>query len=332
MGLSARVVGTGSIGTRYLNALALLTGSRPIAVPIGGVLRDPRLAEVATVESLNEPDKPHVDLCVIATNTNRHLEDAAGFRGSTDLLLIEKPLSFSTQSLRGFDCSRPTAELAVATPLRFMEGFGAVQATLAAVGEITGVSVECRSWLPSWRPGTDVRRSYSSHPTYGGVLLDLVHEIDYCLQLFGIPVGLNAALSRDSVLGLSSESSAHLLWRYGAYDLQMVLDYVSRPPSRRLTVYGTRKSLAWDLLEATVTIWDHGQGRVEVAAFPDDLDRDMLLLRQILATAARSGDARVSSLEQAWQAVAVCDLAKVSSRQSGVTLAAGAALEVASAG
>lgn len=332
MGISSRVVGTGSIGARYLNALALLTSSRPIAVPIGGVLRDPILDEVATVERLNEPDRPHVDLCVIATNTNRHVEDATSFRGSADLLLIEKPLSFSTQSLRGFDCSRPKAEVAVATPLRFMEGFGAVQATLAAVGEITGVSVECRSWLPSWRPGTDVRRSYSSDPIYGGVLLDLVHEIDYCLRLFGTPVGMNAALSRDSVLGISSESTAHLLWRYGAYDLRMVLDYVSLPPSRRLRVYGTRKSLAWDLLEASVTIWDHDRGTVEVATFPDDLDRDMVLLRQILATAGRSGDARVSSLEQAWQAVAVCDLAKESSRKSGVTLAASAALEVASAG
>ena len=50
----------------------------------------------------------------------------------------------------------------------------------------------------------------------------------------------------------------------------MVLDYVSRPPSRSLTVYGTLRSLRWDLLEASVESWDHNDGTTEVFNFPDD--------------------------------------------------------------
>ena len=328
---SCRVVGTGSIGARYLRVLPVLTHHQPIAVPIGGELRDSELAEAVTLERLGDLGRPHVDLCIIASSTERHLEDYNRFRDSADLVLIEKPLASSIHALSSFDISCPATEVAVASPLRFTEGFGVVQAHIESLGTITGVDVECRSWLPAWRPGTDFRTSYSADATHGGVLLDLVHEIDYCLQLFGPPAELSATLSHDSVLGIASESTAHLLWRFGAYDLRMVLDYVSRPLSRSLTVYGTLRSLRWDLLEASVELWDHNDGTTEVFAFPDDLDRDLILAHQIVATTERGNDPRVSSVAQAWQAVAVCDLAKESSRQSGVMLDARTALAVTDA-
>jgi predicted dehydrogenase len=329
---SCRVVGTGSIGARYLRVLPSLMQHQPIAVPIGGALRDSGLAEIATLERLGERSRPHVELCVIASKTERHLDDYRRFVDSADVLLIEKPITSSIRAMNAFDISCPTADVAVASPLRFTEGFGVVQAHIESLGTITGVNVECRSWLPAWRPGTDFRTSYSADATHGGVLLDLVHEIDYCLQLFGSPAGLSATLSHDSVLGIASESSVHLLWRYGAYDLRMVLDYVSRPPSRSLTIYGTRGSLRWDLLQAYMTLWGHDDGIAEAVNFPDDLDRDLILAHQIVATTERGNDPRVSSVAQAWQAVAVCDLAKESSRQFGIMLDARTALAVPDAG
>ena len=295
-------------------------------------MRDSELAEIVTLEGIEDLGRSHVELCVIASNTERHLEDYHRFRDSADVLLIEKPISSSLNALNGFDISCPATEIAVASPVRFMGGFGVVQALVETLGEITGVGVECRSWLPSWREGTDFRSSYSADATHGGVLLDLVHEIDYCLQLFGPPADLSATLSHDSVLGIASESTAHLLWRYGSYDLRMVLDYASRPPSRSLSVYGTLRSLRWDLLGASVTLWDHSEGTAEVSTFPDDLDRDLVLARQIVATAERGNDPRVSSVAQAWQVVAVCDLAKESSRQSGIMLDARKPLAVTDAG
>ncbi len=36
-----------------------------------------------------------------------------------------------------------------------------------------------QSWLPDWRPDRDYRESYSARLDEGGVLRDLVHEIDY---------------------------------------------------------------------------------------------------------------------------------------------------------
>jgi predicted dehydrogenase len=328
---SARVVGTGSIGSRYLRVLATLAEFRPIAVPVGGVLRDQELSQFALFEQYSALVRPKVDLCVIATDTVRHLEDATYFSESTQFLLIEKPLTYSAQALKDFRWPRSKDEVAVSTPLRFMKGFSAVRTELEEIGEVTGVTVECRSWLPAWRPGTDFLRSYSADPSQGGVLLDLIHEIDYCLQLFGAPGKLSAALTHGSPLGISSESTAHLLWRYSAFDLQMVLDYVSRPPSRFMMIYGTDKSVKWDLLEASVTTWDHRLGSIEVLKFSEDLNIDIVLMRQVFAFVERSGSPLVSSLEQARQALILCDLAKESSRQFGVALDSEETLEAASA-
>ena len=329
---SARVVGTGSIGSRYLRTLAGISDTLPIAVPVSGALRDPGITEYALVESIGDLDRPHVELCVIASATNRHLTDAILFSDSADVLLIEKPLSFSTQSLTKVTSWKSMSKIAVASPLRFTEGFLTVVEALRTVGEITGVNVQCRSWLPDWRPDSDFRLSYSADAIQGGVLLDLVHEIDYCLQLFGDPVKLSAALGRQSVLAIESESSANLLWRYGTYDLQMTLDYVSRPPTRSLTVYGTTATLAWDLLGASVTVWDHEHGSREITKFPDDLDRDLILRRQIRSVVACTSDPRVSTLTQAWRAVALCELAKESAVRAGTELDASTALEVSGAG
>ena len=328
---SARVVGTGSIGSRYLRVLSTLTKYPPFAVPVGGVLRNPELSGFASLEQYSALVRPKVDLCVIATDTIRHLEDATYFSDSTELLLIEKPLTYSAQALKDFHWSRSKARVAVSTPLRFMKAFSAVSSGIEEVGEVTGVTVECRSWLPAWRLGTDYRRSYSADSTQGGVLLDLIHEIDYCLQLFGVPDKLSATLTRESPLGISSESTAHLIWRYQYFDLQMVLDYVSRPHSRFIMIYGTEKSVKWDLLDASVTTWDHGLGTIEVLKFPEDLNMDIILMRQIFAFVERGGSPLVSSVSQALQALTMCDLAKESSRQLGAALNARGPLESVSA-
>ena len=52
----------------------------------------------------------------------------------------------------------------------------------------TSARVICSSYLPDWRPGVDYRTVYSAHKALGGgVTIDLIHEWDYLVDLFGVP-------------------------------------------------------------------------------------------------------------------------------------------------
>ena len=104
---------------------------------------------------------------------------------------------------------------------------------LPQIGAVHAVRVECQSYLPDWRPGSDYRESYSARADEGGVLRDLIHEIDYATWLFGWPVAVTARYGNTGRLGIAAEEWAELAWEAPAdVEVSMRLDYLTRPPRR----------------------------------------------------------------------------------------------------
>lgn len=309
---TSRVVGTGSIGSRYVRLLASRFGSAPQAVPAGGFFRDPELSRVAILEPYGVVDRPTVDLTVIATRTGRHVRDFEVFGEFSRHVLIEKPIAPSYPLGRAVIASDMAASSAVSAPLRFMQGFEAVCALLPRVGRICDVDVVCQSWLPDWRPGTDYRASYSAEPDEGGVLRDLVHEIDYALRLFGAPQSVSAVLGHSQELGILAESSAELSWNYPDFVLTMSLDYVSPVARRHLSIRGDSAVIIWNVLEGTVRMVESGNPVPLMMHFPHDLARDEVLMRQVAAIVSPEGNPRLCTVLEALRAVALCDAARES--------------------
>jgi len=316
---SARVVGTGSIGSRYLRVLTPFLHNPPIAVSVRGSIVDPDLAASVVLEAPHTERVDYVDLTVIATRTGRHVTDALQYQDSTRLLLIEKPIGARLADAVGRGL-RTDPGVQVASPLRFTDGFDYLRRQLPFIGEVTGAHCECRSWLPGWRPGTDYRASYSADPEEGGVLRDLIHEVDYVLDLFGTPERLSAQMRGHDVLPIGGEAVADLLWGYSGFSLSMNLDYLSRPPARGIRVFGTQKSLFWDVLGATVDVYDHERGSAHRHEFPQDRDRDRLLLLQLSDLVGGRFPSRGATVGDGLRAIAICDVARESSAAAGVAL------------
>lgn len=315
---STRVVGTGSIGGRYLRLLAACTPESPWAVPVGGVLRDPTLESITRLEGPLKRRRPVVDLTIIATRTGRHVDDFLAYAPSSRSMLIEKPVAPNMETGLSILGNPRARRAAVSAPLRFMEGFQWVTDQLARAGRILDVEVICQSWLPHWRPNTDYRKSYSASTCEGGVLRDLVHEIDYSLLLFGAPKAISATLSSSPALGIEAETCAQLTWFYPGFDLRMVLDFASLESRRHLTVRGERATIVWNVLEGIVTTHAVGESQVQVARFPDDLARDTVLLRQVSAVSAHLKDRRVCTVSDGLRALGICDIARHAHRSGGV--------------
>lgn len=306
-------MGAGSAGSRHVKAL-LSAGARPVVLT-----RRPSAAAklnahgVETARSLAEALVLGATACVVATETARHVQDAREALALGLDVLIEKPLAVdAVEGLRLVAAARRAGRRAfVACVMRFSPSLLRLRALLPSIGGLHAVRVECRSYLPDWRPGRDHRVGYGADASQGGVLRDLIHEIDYAGWLFGFPkktYGFCANLGR---LGIRSEEAAEICWRLPeGGTLSIGLDYLARVPRRGLTADGERGYLCWNALTGTITLALAGRKpRVETVQESAD-ERFLRQARSFLAALDGKRDARLATLEDGIRALAVCDRAR----------------------
>ena len=187
--------GTGSAGQRHLKALRSVGGVEPVAVPH----RRSRLAELeadgfATAPDIRTAASYGARIGIVATDTARHADDALSALEEGLGVLIEKPMAVDAAEARRLceQASKLGRTVYVGCVLRFSESLNTFRDLLGNIGRLHAVRIECQSYLPEWRPGRAYQESYSARAGEGGVLRDLIHEIDYAGWLFGWPVALHA--------------------------------------------------------------------------------------------------------------------------------------------
>lgn len=238
---TALVVGQGSIGQRHariLSALGLATRAvSRRANPSPSVF--PSLGEAL---SDGQPD-----YVVIASATHEHQRDlerlaGLGFRGR---VLVEKPLFDQALPLPVHDF----AALHVAYNLRYHPLILALR-DLCLSDRICSAQVYVGQYLPSWRPGTDYRASYSAKAAEGGgVLRDLSHELDYLLWMLGDWQAVTASGGHVSDLEIDSDDVFTLLVQTARCPMVAVqMNYLDRVGRREITVTTTTRTLRADLV------------------------------------------------------------------------------------
>lgn len=262
------VLGTGSIGTRHLEVLKAL-GIPSVAIPIRPEKGEElRRSGQACANTLDEAKSLGVHGVVIATETGRHAIDIErGLDLGLDVL-CEKPLSFSADSARHLPSLAASRNLKLFTAccLRFDEGMQAFRSQVSEIGPVHAVRIECRSFLPEWRPGRNYRTMYSSRSKEGGVLLDLVHEIDLALWMFGRPDAVGGLTANTGRLGIQSEELAEGDWKTpAAASVSIGLDYLTRPAIRHIQAHGGNGSLTYDYIARVLRLSLAGQPVVETA-------------------------------------------------------------------
>lgn len=298
------VLGMGSAGRRHLAALSGLAGIRALATPA-------RLAN-----GLKDAVTRGAGSCVIASDTRRHVPDALAALALGLDALVEKPLAPDARSASKLlkASARARRRIYVGCVLRFSASLARLRRELPRIGAVHAVTVECRSYLPDWRPDRPYRDTYSARPGEGGVLLDLIHEIDYVCWLFGWPKAVEGRLRNLGRLGIRVEEAAELRWETSAgCAISLSLDYLTRTPRRRLVAFGSLGTLEWDALKGTVTASFPGR-KTRVSRDPET--RDRLFRAQARAFLARRSarDPRLATAEEGVRALSVCDAARRSSR------------------
>jgi len=312
------VVGSGSIGMRHVKVLRQIEGLGPIAIP----KRAHRLGELSeqgiqVARDIGEAVEKGATHCIIASDTGEHLRDALDAVRHGLEVLVEKPMAVNAREARVLhDTARELGrKVFVACCLRFSNSLNEFRSLLETLGGLHSVHIECRSYLPDWRPGRDYRHAYSARACDGGVLRDLIHELDYAGWLYGWPEKVHACLRNLGRLGIEAEEAADLMWETpDGCVVSVRLDYLSRPSCRRMIAAGERGTLEWDGIEGTVTLSvSKGQGEVR-RLFQD---RDDMFLEQVRAFFKAGGgfpDPRLATGEDGVKALAICDASRRASQ------------------
>jgi predicted dehydrogenase len=316
--LKVVIRGTGSIGMRHIRVFRDLLGMRTIAVP----KRLDRALSLqqegyATARSLSEAISGEDSIVVVATDTGHHVKDAeSAISLGCNVLLIEKPLSSNHAEAMELKrtTSRANVKAFVACNLRFDSGLNAFRERLNDIGEIHHVRIEAQSYLPEWRPNRDYRESYSANLEEGGVLRDLIHEIDYAVWLYGKPTDVTARLNNSGRLGIAAEESADLLWctpNGGIVSIR--LDYVTRHYRRKMTAFGSKGDLTWDFSSQTIQLQALDNTPI-TSVMPQSRDEMMGMQAAAFVNAATNKNTgQLATLEEGIFAIAVCDAARISS-------------------
>lgn len=118
---------------------------------------------------------------------------------------------------------------------------------------INEVNIYCGSYLPEWRENIDFRDSYSSKPDLGGgVHLDLIHEIDLCYWLFGMPLKVNSIVKSKSSLQIHSVDYANYVLEYENFCASIILNYFRRDYKRQVEIVTDQKTIVLDLISGVV--------------------------------------------------------------------------------
>ena len=252
-------VGLGSIGTRHLRNLfevakekgievqadALRSSMRPLAEDVEGLLR----AQYVSYDQLG-----HYDAAFITNPTHLHAHTLAELAGKVDCFFIEKPIFEGT----GYDLEQlglgPNQKAYVAAPMRWCGTFLALKERMPDLKPYSA-RVICSSYLPEWRPGVDYRTVYSAHKEMGGgVTIDLIHEWDYLVDLFGAPLEAYNFKGTYSHLEIDSDDLSVYIARYPSLLAEVHLDYFGRTYRRTIELFCKEGTVTADFGAGTLTL------------------------------------------------------------------------------
>lgn len=253
------IVGKGSAGNRHAQLVAHEYPSAKI-VHLSARWFLSQCSNRDYFEGLISEERP--DLAIVASDAISHPTIAIPFLEAGIPVLIEKPLAavFADAVEITAVAQRTGTPVMVGYVMRHYEDFQIVKELLSkcVIGRPHFGRFEVGQFLPDWRPGSDYRRVVSSQAALGGgVLLELSHEIDLAIELFGLPSAVVCKADRLSDLEIDVEDFATISLTYpetcaGPRRVEIQMDFIRRVPTRRLEIHGSEGSLVWDVLRQSV--------------------------------------------------------------------------------
>jgi predicted dehydrogenase len=252
--LKVLIIGLGSIAQKHIDAINKIDQSTSIYA-----LRSNTNSKSFTniIDLYNLTEVPNdIDFILISNPTSLHSKTILKVIDFNKPLFIEKPVFDSIinneEIVRLIE--KKNIKTYVGCNLRFHPALNFIKTYLnSGKSKINEVNVYCGSYLPNWRPQQDYTKSYSANQKLGGgVHLDLIHELDYTIWLFGKPINYNSIKRKVSNLSIDTFDYANYNLSYPDFNVSITLNYYRTSPKRHIEIVLENETLICDLLTSTI--------------------------------------------------------------------------------
>lgn len=248
------IIGLGSIAKKHISSLMELIPDVKIYA-FRSVKNSANVLNVTNIYDFN--DAPNdVDFIIISNPTSLHANAIEQILNFNAPIFIEKPIfdKIETNSSLVNLIQEKKLKTYIACNLRFHPAIVFLKNYLQNSNKrINEVNVYCGSYLPEWRETTNYIDSYSAMSSLGGgVHLDLIHELDYSIWLFGYPLKHISVKRKVSQLQIDSMDYCSYNLFYENFNLSITLNYFRVKPKRQIEIVFEDDIFTCDLLNAII--------------------------------------------------------------------------------
>ncbi len=260
------VIGLGSIGLRHVINIKNL-GIDVVGYDINKnkrlELKKLKIKYIANKKKFIES----IDAGVIASPSENHLQDLSLLIKNNKHCFVEKPMSHELYKTRKLItlAKKKKIIIQVGHNLRFNPAIKLAKSLLdkKCIGDILWSRSISSSFLPDWRKKYNYKNSYTNKKKSGGVILDLIHEIDLAYFLFGPGKVLSAVARNSRTLGLKVEDIANIIIKHKrGHFSNLHLDYVTKIKTRVTEIAGTKGKLFIDISNRSLK-FINAKGKIE---------------------------------------------------------------------
>ena len=287
------IVGLGSIGKRHVRIIQSIFPSINIIV-----LRHKQcnsndikaLGLYKCTSSVDDAIELSPQAAIISNPPSKHMEIAKKLANKGINLLIEKPISNSSEGVQELIdiCYQNKVILMTGYNMRFFPSLIEFKKQIHCkkIGKIYSIRSEVGQYLPNWRPESDYRCGVSAQQKLGGgALLELSHEIDYLSWIFGGISWVKSHVSKQSDLEVDVEDSAQVILGFKEVEgavltASLNIDFIRHDTTRRCFAIGEKGTLLWDGIKGQVEFFEKSSTHWEVL-FSSSPDRDFTYTEEI---------------------------------------------------
>ena len=256
------IVGLGSIGQRHLKNLAELGFTKIIAVTskTKSAFRHLPL-DIMFVKNIDEALELRPFAAIVSSPTALHTRYALSLLRSGVHTLVEKPLAASLDQFQELKSVARSNGITCATVYQMRQHPSVHKLRDMLRQKILidpyYIRIEVGQYLPQWHQDEDYRFGGSAKRRLGGgVILDLIHEIDLARHLFGPFDKISSLYGNLSELEIETEDYSDIFFSSRKHFVNVHLDYFQHSPSRSIRVNARNGTVFFDLWRSTAWFSD----------------------------------------------------------------------------